>query len=80
MHSAECSPCVINPNTNKPHMVPCSARKGGKHSEAPQKGVLKDHVCAPCDHQDAINKIKERYGANLPHLATTVAGGKDLSV
>ena len=46
----------------------------------PQKEVPKGHMCAPCNHQDAINKTKERYGANPPHLATTVAGCKYLSV
>ena len=66
MDSGNCGPCGMNPKTKKPHMASHAARKPGKHSEAPKKEVPKGHVCAPCDHQDAIDKIKERYGANPP--------------
>ena len=61
-------------------MASYATRKTGKPDKAPKKEVLKGHVCAPCDHQDAIDKINERYGANPPHLVTTVDGSKDLSV
>ena len=51
-------------------------RKGGEPKAAPKKEAHKDAMCAPF----AIKQIRERHGANPPHLATTVAGGKDLSV
>jgi hypothetical protein len=55
--------------------------KGTKPEATPLKEEEpKAPVCAPCDHQDAIKKIRARYGQDPPHLATTVAGGKDLSV
>ena len=62
-----------NPETSKEQAV---------KPEASKKQADKDHVCAPCNHQDAINQIEERYviGSITPHWATTVAGGKDLSV
>ena len=56
------------------------ARKRGEHEAAPKKEATKDAMCAPCGHQDAIKQIRARHGENPPHLATTVAGGKDLSV
>jgi len=71
-------PCGMNPKTMKPHMASHAARKPGK--QAPKKEVPEVHVCAPCDHQDATDKIKARYGGTPPHLATTVDGGKDLSL
>ena len=60
-----------NPETSKEQAV---------KPEASKKQAAKDHVCAPCNHQDAINQIKGRYEGNPPHWATTVAGGKDLSL
>ena len=62
-----------NPETSKEQAV---------KPEASKKQAAKGHVCAPCNHQDAINQIKGRYviGSITPHWATTVAGGKDLSV
>ena len=55
-------------------------RKGGEPKAAPKKEAPEGAMCAPCGHQDAIKQIRARHGANPPHLATTVAGGKDLSV
>ena len=80
MASGKGGPCGMNPKTQTPHMASYAARKPVKHSEAPKKEVPEAHVCAPCDHQDAIDQIKERYGGTPPHLATTVDGGKDLSL
>ena len=60
-------------------MASHAARKSGKYILAPTDTVPKGKVCAPCDHLDAIDKIKKRYGANPSHLATTVDGDKDLS-
>ena len=61
-------------------MVSYAARKAGEPKAAPPKEAPKGPMCALCGHQDAIEKIRERHGENPPHLATTVAGGKDLSV
>ena len=73
-------PCGINPRTQQPHMASHAARKPGKHIRAPTDTVPKGKVCAPCDHQGTIDKIKKIYGATPPHLAPTVDDGKDLSV
>ena len=77
-------PCGMNPQTKKPHVAKEAsepkARKGGEPKAASEKEAPKDAMCAPCGHQDAIKKIIARHGENPPHLATTVAGGKDLSV
>ena len=74
-----CSNFDEAPKTNK--AVPLeSSKKQAVQPEASKKQAAKGHVCAPCDHQDAINQIKERYGGTPPHLATTVDGGKDLSM
>ena len=75
MGSGKGGPCGMNPKTETPHMASGAARRPFK--QAPKKEV---HVCAPCDHQDASDKIKARYGGTPPHLATTVDGGKDLSL
>ena len=72
--------CGMNPLTKKPHMASYAARKGGEPKAAPHKEAPKGPTCAPCGHQDAIKKIRERHGENPPHLATTMAGGRDLSV
>jgi hypothetical protein len=68
----------VNPKTETPHMASGAARRPFK--QAPKKGAPEVHVCAPCDHQGASDKIKARYGGTPPHLATTVDGGKDLSL
>ena len=85
-----CSDPVDDPRLNKRNVLAATIAatkgsveylKGTKPEATPLKEeARKAPVCAPCDHQGAINKIKARYGANPPHLATTVAGGTDLSV
>ena len=59
-------------------MASCAAPYPRK--QASKKEVPEVHVCAPCNHQDASDQIKARYGGTPPHLATTVDGGKDLSL
>jgi hypothetical protein len=78
MGSGKGGPCGVNPKTETPHMASGAASRPFK--QAPKKEVPEVHVCAPCDHQDATDKIKARYGGTPPHLATTVDGGKDLSL
>ena len=81
MDSCESGPYGTNPKTGKPHIASYDARHGEvKPETTSKKEPPEGHVCAPCDHQDAINQIKERYGGTPPHLATTVNGGKDLSM
>ena len=85
-----CSDPVDDPRLNKRNVLAATIAatkgsveylKGTKPKATPLKEEApKAPVCAPCDHQDAIKKIRERHGENPPHLATTVAGGKDLSV
>jgi hypothetical protein len=85
-----CSDPVGDPRLNKSDVLTAAiaARKGAveyvkasKLEATPlKKEAPKATVCAPCNHQDAIQKIRARHGEDPPHLATTVAGGKDLSL
>ena len=55
--------------------------KGTKPEATPLKEEApKAPVCAPCDHTEAIKKIRARHGQDPPQLATTVADGKDISL
>ena len=58
-----------------------ACRAGDPQVGGPQLQGPGSRVCAvqPA-RRNIIDKIKERYGANPPHLATTVDGGKDLSL